>query len=118
MERRGESTHERSFGLCLVRLPFWLPVAILLYVLSIGPAIRFGANHSDLAIRFYRPVGWACHQSRLFERLVTGWVKIWDRGPVPLGAPRYGANFRLSRRADCVCLCICESVAARGSASS
>ena len=89
MGKCDESTYGRNSGLGLFFFAFWLPVALLLYVLSIGPAVRFGANNSDMAILFYKPVGWACHQSKPFDTLVSRWVKLWDRGPVPVGATRY-----------------------------
>ena len=92
MEKCGEITCEPNSGLGLFRLGFWLLLALLLYVLSIGPAVRFGGNNSEVAILLYKPVGWACHQSGPFDTLVTRWIKLWDRGPVPAGAARYGAN--------------------------
>ena len=102
MEKCGEITCELNSGLGLFRLGFWLPLALLLYVLSIGPAVRFGGNHSEVAILLYKPVGWACHQSRPFDTLVTRRIKLWDRGPVPAGAARYGANNRVESNRRCI----------------
>src|SRR5436190_11919988 len=81
MEKCGESTCGRNSGHGLFRLAFLLPVAVLLYVLSIGPAVRLGANNSEVAILLYKPVGWACHQSKQFDRFVTKWIRLWDRPP-------------------------------------
>jgi hypothetical protein len=81
MEKRGESSCDRNSGHGLFRLAFFLPAAVLLYVLSIGPAVRLGANNSEMAILLYKPVGWACHQSKPFDRFVTKWIRLWDRPP-------------------------------------
>src|SRR5881396_2444918 len=101
MEKCGESTYEPNPGLGPFRLAFWLPAALVLYVLSIGPAVRFGGNNSEVAILLYKSVGWASHQSKPFDTLVTRWIKLWDRGPVPAGAARYGANERSGVDAEC-----------------
>jgi hypothetical protein len=81
MEKRCESTCGRSSGHGLFRLVFLLPVAVVLYVLSIGPAVRLGANNSEMAILLYKPIGWTCHQSKPFDRFVTKWIRLWDRPP-------------------------------------
>jgi len=92
MAKCDENTYGRNTGSGLFCLGLWLPVGLLLYVLSIGPAIRFGANNSEMAILVYRPVAWVGRESKPFDTLVSRWVKLWDRGPVPAGAALPRAN--------------------------
>jgi len=84
-EAISDEKHEAGFGFLL----FWICTALLIYVLSIGPAAWLHEKISSARMKagletIYAPVGFLIHETPL-RQAGEWWVSKWLDLPIPPG---------------------------------
>ena len=73
---------EKGFVVYLFTWVAWVFVAVALYVLSVGPVLKFlyrsGQTPGPVVERFYAPLFWVCVHSELADSIRDAYlVKVW-----------------------------------------